>query len=178
MAKPNRGKTKTIKERSIYVYLPSEEMVGEWKALAEKSGVSISKFVIEHVENSLQQEKDSSYLSRADLTKKIRELEGELSKLRDENRMLRLVAEKLDTELKHYRTKPFLEEEFEGIRGYEKELIQAFKKQRAIGYDELLGILGIDPKDTQLVKGVSRQVERLEKYGLIKPLSRGWEWAE
>ena len=49
-----KAKTETIKERSIYVYLPSHEMVKAWKKRAKKQGASISKFVIEHVENSLQ----------------------------------------------------------------------------------------------------------------------------
>ena len=38
MPKPNRGKTETIKDRAIYVYLPSLEMVEDWKRRAEKAG--------------------------------------------------------------------------------------------------------------------------------------------
>ncbi len=37
MPKPNLGKTETIKKRSIYVYLPSEDMVEDWKQRAEKA---------------------------------------------------------------------------------------------------------------------------------------------
>jgi hypothetical protein len=50
------GKTETIKQRAIYVYLPSQEMVDRWKKLAKEHGTSISKFVAENVENSLRQE--------------------------------------------------------------------------------------------------------------------------
>jgi hypothetical protein len=46
MVKPDRGKTKTIKERTLYVYLPSLEMAEEWKRRAEKAGESLSKFII------------------------------------------------------------------------------------------------------------------------------------
>ena len=169
-----RPKTETIKERAIYVYLPSHEMVKEWKDLAEKQGISISKFVIEHVENSLGQE-EPSYLSRADLLRRMRELEEEGSKLKEDNHMLRLVIERLDDELKHYRAKPFLEE-FRGIRGYEKELIDVLKKKGTIGSDEILDALGIDPKDSDLVKAVSTQLENLEAYGLIETMPRGWRW--
>ena len=40
------GKTETIKERSIYVYLPSVEKKKRWDDYAEKQGTSISKFVV------------------------------------------------------------------------------------------------------------------------------------
>ncbi|WP_456468062.1 hypothetical protein, partial [Archaeoglobus sp.] len=79
MAKPNRGKTKTIKERAIYVYLPSIEMVEDWKRRAEKAGVSISKFVVERVEDSIgREENEEGYLSRADLIKRLKEAEEEI----------------------------------------------------------------------------------------------------
>ena len=59
--KKGRDKTETIKQRAIYVYLPSIEMAEEWKKRAEKAGISISKFVIEHVENSLRQEEGEDF---------------------------------------------------------------------------------------------------------------------
>ena len=39
MPRPSRGKTETIKQRAIYVYLPSLEMVEDWKRRAERAGV-------------------------------------------------------------------------------------------------------------------------------------------
>ncbi|HEC95236.1 MAG TPA: hypothetical protein ENI45_04650, partial [Thermoplasmatales archaeon] len=64
------NKTGTIKQRAIYVYLPSIETAQRWKEIAEKEGGSISKFVIEHVENSLQQEDE--HIPRAKLLEKIK----------------------------------------------------------------------------------------------------------
>jgi len=54
MPRPGRGKTETIKQRSIYVYLPSLEMVVDWKRRAERAGVSLSRFVYERVEDSIR----------------------------------------------------------------------------------------------------------------------------
>ncbi|MCP8320491.1 MAG: hypothetical protein H3Z52_06085, partial [archaeon] len=72
MPKPNRGKTRTIKERAVYVYLPSLEMVKGWKSEADKAGVSISKFVIDRVEDSIRREEgEEGYLSRVELIKKL-----------------------------------------------------------------------------------------------------------
>ena len=56
MPRPSRGKTETIKQRAIYVYLPSLEMVEDWKCKAEKAGVSLSKFVYERVEDAIRRE--------------------------------------------------------------------------------------------------------------------------
>jgi hypothetical protein len=69
-----RTKTETIKERAIYVYLPSHEMVKDWKKRAKKQGASLSKFVIEHVENSLRQEDEPTYKPRGELIKEIAKL--------------------------------------------------------------------------------------------------------
>ncbi len=38
-------KTETMKERAMYIHLPSHKMAEEWKRLAKKQGASISKFV-------------------------------------------------------------------------------------------------------------------------------------
>jgi hypothetical protein len=63
-----RRKTETIEDRAIYVYLPSLEMALDWKRKAEKSGVSVSKFVIERVEDSLRSENggEETYVNRAE----------------------------------------------------------------------------------------------------------------
>ncbi|MGQ9543313.1 MAG: hypothetical protein ACUVTM_04405, partial [Candidatus Bathyarchaeia archaeon] len=111
MTKPDRGKTKTIKQRAIYVYLPSLEMVRDWKERAEKAGVSVSKFIVERVEDSVRREEgEEGYLSRLELVKRLRDAEEELKKLRDENRLLKRLVKNLDGELRRYRTMPFIEE--------------------------------------------------------------------
>jgi hypothetical protein len=177
MVRPKgRVKTKTIKERAIYVYLPSQEMVRDWKKLAGKSGVSISKFVQEHVENSLAQEKEEQFIPRAKLLKQVESLEEENSKLRTDNQMLRRAYKRLDQELKHYRAKPFLEAEFKGAGAYPKELIKVLKERKQVGNQELLDLLGVDPGDSEGAKAISKQIESLEAYGLVEITPRGWRW--
>lgn len=97
MSKRSRGKTETIKDRAIYVYLPSLEMVGDWKGRARKAGVSISRFVVEGVEDSIRREEgEEGYLSRLELVKRLRNAEEELKKLRNENRLLEKLVDNLD----------------------------------------------------------------------------------
>ncbi len=177
MPKPNRGKTETIKDRAIYVYLPSLEMVEDWKRRAEKAGVSISKFVVERVEDSIRREEgEESYLSRAELVKRLRSTEEELKKLREENRLLKKLVENLDNELKRYRAQPFLQETFEGVRRFDRDLIELLRRGGSYSEEEILAHLNIDPSDVELVKAVDRQLEALEAYGLVEYRGRGWRW--
>ena len=73
MPKPNKGKTQTIKKRAVYVYLPSQKMTEDWKSRADKAGTSISKFVIDRVEDSIRNEEgEEGYLNRLELIARAR----------------------------------------------------------------------------------------------------------
>jgi hypothetical protein len=172
------GDTETIKQRAIYVYLPSIEQKERWQKCADKQGVSISKFVIEYVENSLRQEEERGYKSRSELWKENSELKQQVNDLAKRNRVLETVVDRLEQELRKYRAKPFIEEEFEGVRGYEKGLITLLKSRDVVPSDQILSLLGIDPSEHAAVKSVSKQLENLEICGLVKSSPRGWKWIE
>jgi len=170
-------KTDTIMKRTILVYLPTIEMKEKWQNLAKKSGLSISRFVIEHVENSLSQENEEEiYGTRADLINRIKELEEEKKELEEKYEILSRAYERLEEENKRYRTMPFLEETI-GFREYERNLIQIFKKRRKVAKGEIFELLKIDPmKQADIAKGINRQLENLERYGLIEDRGRWWVW--
>ena len=107
MPKPNRGKTETVKQRVVYVYLPTLEMTEDWKSRAEKADTSISKFIIDRVEDSIRMEKgEGNYLNRLELMKRLSSAEEELKNLRKENNLLKKLVDNLDNELKRERAKP------------------------------------------------------------------------
>ncbi len=167
-------KTKTIKERLIYVYLPDENMVEQWKKKAHETKMSLSKFVMEQVEGGIQREDD--FVPRLELLKKIKELEEENESLRQDNRRLGIVVDKLQEDLQVYRLQPFMDEKFQGIRKYEQNLIDVFRKKGFVKMDELWRELGVNPRNSDTVKAISRQLENLEHYGLIKKTYEGWRW--
>ena len=169
-------KTRQLKERAIYVYLPSVEMAEKWKGLAEKSGRTISKFVAEHVENSLGQEEGSDFKSKGELMALLREKDEEISKLRRESHLLKELAERLDRELRTYRLQPFMREGAQGVRQYDRALIELFKREHIVDSDRLLQKLWVDPRETDLVKAVDGQLKGLEAYGLLEATPRGWRW--
>jgi len=170
------GRTETIKERAVYVYLPSVEQKEGWQRHAEELGVSISKFVIEYVENSLRKEEEPSYKSRGELWKENNELRQQVKDLARKYRLLEKVVDRLEEELRRYRAKPFLEEEFEGVRGYETELVNLLRSRDILTADQIFSHLGIEPSEYDTVKAISRQLENLETYGLVKSSPRGWKW--
>jgi hypothetical protein len=171
------GKTKAINERYVYTYLPSVEMVKDWKARAKKSKISISQFVYEHVTNSLRQEdEEENYKPRSELIEEIRKRDETIEKLTRENEITSLALERVESELRRYRADPFLEDNFQGIRKYDIKLVELLKKGEAIDSDHLLRKLKISPRETDLVKAVSRQLENLQAYGLVEKTHRGWKW--
>lgn len=171
------SKTDTIKKRAIYVYLPSLEMAQRWKELASRQGSSISKFVTEHVENSLHQEEgEEGFVSRAELMKKVTELESQVGELSRERRMLRTLVEKLERDLKVQSARPFLDEEFEGIRSFDRDLVELLRMGKPLMDDELLEGLGLEHDDIEARKIIGKQLESLESYGLVKATNKGWVW--
>ncbi|MBC7131090.1 hypothetical protein H5T51_07740, partial [Candidatus Bathyarchaeota archaeon] len=159
--------------------LPSLEMVEDWKRRAERAGGTLSKFVVERVEDSIRREEgEEGYLSRAELVKRLRDAEEELKRLRGENSLLKRLVENLDNELKRYRAQPFLEEAFEGVRRFDKDLIELLRRGGSYTQEEILAQLNIDPSDVDLVKAVGKQLEALEAYGLVEYKGRGWKWKD
>ena len=57
-------------------------MVKDWKHRAEKAGVSLAKFVVERLLDSIRREdEEEGYLSRLELIRRLRKAEDELKKL-------------------------------------------------------------------------------------------------
>jgi len=68
------GRMETIKQRAIYVCVPSIEQKERRQRYAEKQGISISKFVVEYVENSLRPEEEHGYRLGKNFGKRIMSL--------------------------------------------------------------------------------------------------------
>ncbi|VVB65069.1 Uncharacterised protein [uncultured archaeon] len=162
------------KSRYVYLYLPSSEDKTRWEKLAKEAGAPLSKFIIEVVESSLSE--DSDFKPRGELVKEIGKLRGENKELRDDLKQKKIVLEKYENELKRYRSEAFVEDEFEGVRKYSRELITALKRGLVLDSYKLLEELGIDPSDSELVKALSKQLEELEMFGLVTSTQRGWRW--
>jgi uncharacterized membrane protein YheB (UPF0754 family) len=171
-----KSKTETIKERAIYVYLPSEEMVKEWKELAGKTGTSLSKFVIGHVMNSLGKNEGSRDEIPEDVQEEIDSMREEMKKLQKENKMRKIVQERLEKDLQKYRLEPFAKKGFKGKRKYLYDLVEILKRRKYITNDDILDLLHVEPKETDTIQALLTQLESLEAFGIIEMTPKGWRW--
>ena len=153
-------------------------MSERWKAQAEKSDTSISKFVIEHVENSLNMEHEEGYSSRSVILDENRQLREALTEKERRISHLELLVEKLEEDLRVYRARLFTDEDFRGVRNYDKKLIALLKEPGVRTSEEILDRLNIEAKESEAVKAVSKQLENLEAYGLVRSTGKGWMWKE
>jgi hypothetical protein len=172
-----QSKTETSKERCIWVYLPSFEMLNQWNEMAKNTQMSLSKFVIEHVNNSLQQEQNKEgYSSRAELLDDMKKLQDENKDLYKKIKMYESLVMKLEEENRGYRTKPFLEDNYDVDREFEKDLVTLFITRNEVRKEDIYEHLGIKTRDADKVKAIKKQIEILERYGLLKDIGGKWRW--
>jgi len=169
------GKTDTIKDRRVDVYLDTMERKERWSRIADEENESLSKFVQQCVEYALEKG-GPDFTELAEESKEIQELKEEVNELQRDVEQKEIVIEKQKTELKKLRSKPFLEDSSEGTRKYDEEIIEELKSADRIPADELIRRLDVDPGDAELVEGINTQLQQLEDYGLVRSTPQGWVW--
>jgi hypothetical protein len=167
LVKPDRS-------RYVWLYLPSKAEKERWKGLAEKAKSNLSEFCISIIEERLAEE--DGIIPRREVAKEMESLKAENKTLRDEVKQKEIVIERYEAELRRYRAEPFLADDYKGVRPYSAELVQAIKGRGQIDGYALLDQLGVKPNEAETIKAVSKQLEELEKFGLIKADGRGWQW--
>ncbi len=167
MVKPDRS-------RYIWVYANSRAQKERWLALAEEAKTPLSAWCISIIEERLAEEDGCQ--PRRKLLKDMESLKAENKTLRDDLRQKEIVLERYEAELKRYRAQPFQTEDYQGMRRYSRELVDFLKARGHADSYRILEALGIDPRESELVKAVSKQLEELEGYGMIKADGKGWQW--
>jgi len=165
------GKTDTIKDRRVDVYVDTIGRKQRWSELADEEGESLSQFVQQCVEYAIETG-GPDFTELGNESKQIQKLEEEVQDLRRDIEQKEIVIEKLKTEVKRLRSEPFLADDYEGRRQYDEELQRADQIQA----DELLRRLNVDPSYSDLVKAIDTQLQQLEQYGLVKSTPHGWVW--
>ena len=100
------------------------------------------------------------------MLKKIDKLEEQNERLRNENielqrkvDMLNNLTDRYEKQLQQYRNKTFIENgKFEGVREYQQNLIDLFKKKSSVREDEIIDLLHIDTSDSETLKAISKQI--------------------
>ncbi|MCJ7443751.1 MAG: hypothetical protein MUO26_04335 [Methanotrichaceae archaeon] len=170
------------KKRYAYIYCNSIEEKKRFEKLAKEAGVSTSKFLLNAIEIGLNPSEES-------VSSNAHDIEQELEKTRDELRIARILLEKYQEELrKANEAAPSLH--------IDRDLLELFKKsRRPLSEKELYGLLtspqvGLyiigdgqelsrttEPEiHTIDIEAIAKQLETLEKLGLISKFADGWCW--
>ena len=154
--------------------MPSDADKARWAALAETAKTPLSKWVIEIVESTLAENEEFS--PRREMVNELENLRKDNKALRDDLRQKEVVLERYEAELRRFRSEPFMNTDFKGMRPYSEELVKILKARGHVDSYRLLEELGIDPRESDLVKAVTTQLEELEAYKLITTDGRSWKW--
>jgi len=165
---------KPDRSRYIWLYCKSREQKEQWQALAEKADTPLSAWCASIIEERLAE--DNGLMPRHKLAKELESLKADNESLREDLRRKELVLERYEAELRRYRAEPFQGEQFAGIRPYSKELVEILKARGHVGSYQILELLGIAPGEAEAIRAVSKQLEELEKFNLIKADGKGWQW--
>ena len=124
----------------------------------------LSKFIIATVDGVVDEKEEMA-------PRHMRELEG----LKNENKALRedltrknILIERYEAELKRYRAAPWRETDFKGIRSLNEDLVTILKARGSVDRMQLLEALGIDRRETDLIKSLNSQIEALEGFGMVR----------
>jgi hypothetical protein len=166
--------TRPDPKRYTYVYHPSEQHKEKWKKIAAKARTPLSRFIISTVDGVIDEAEE--FQPRREVMREVEALKKENKTLQDDLRQKSIVLERYEAELRRYRSQSFLEEDYNGVRRYSKEIVEILKKRGHMDSYRLLEELGIDPREADLVKAVSKQLEELEGYGMVKAEAKGWRW--
>jgi Tfp pilus assembly protein FimV len=101
-----RGRPKTIKQRTVYVYLPSEKAMAAWHKEAERRGMSPSQFISESVGARIDPAKAEvrAKSNPDEFGERVADLEDQLKKAHADLKVRDAALEKLNADLTRYRT--------------------------------------------------------------------------
>jgi hypothetical protein len=165
---------KPDRSRYIWVYANSKAQKDQWQALADNAKTPLSTWCVSIIEERLAEE--DGLVPRHEIAKELERMKAENKTMRDDLRQKEVVLQRHEAELRRYRAEPFQADQFQGVRSYSREIVDILKRAGHVGSYQILELLGIGPGESEAIKAVSRQLEELEKFNLIKADGKGWQW--
>lgn len=164
---------KEYRGRTATVYLPAEEILTAWQNEAKQGGATISDYIFEMVEKARRPADDQA---RPELVRENSDIKTLNRKLEQEVNLLKANLEIMQAEVYKQRFAGFEQVDATGMHSYDKALVDMLKRGKILDSQEILGSLGINPRDSQAVKLVSNQLEELKRFGLVSESIQGWRW--
>ncbi len=132
--------------------------------------MSRAAFIREGVEFYMR-ETDSSRPPRVDP-----KLQEENRKLREDLKLRALALEKAETDLFRLRGAAWAEQR--GRESLNEDLIGLLKTGSLWTASQILESLGVSPRDVEVMRIISKQLQILQAAGMVSETARGWRWKE
>ena len=161
------------RKRQFNIIFPSEADLIDAKAEAKKCKISLSKYILAMAEKG----KSIDTAPRLDLIRETDQSREELAKLRADVREKSALIEKMETELYQLRHQTFLQPVPSGLEHYGDDLIKLLKSGKTWRGSDLLQALGVDPKNSDALNIIMRQLQNLQDLKLVQEGPKGWKWA-
>lgn len=168
-------KTKTIRERTVNIYLPTIEAKARWAKIAKARKRSLSSFIVETIESVLASEEEEGAESRAELVRRVKELNEQVTTLNKDIQRYKSLIDLQERELMDFRAGPFIDPNHMGSRLYPKALIDLLRDRGKIRYEDIHSSLGIDP-GSDASEALQSQLNALEQFGIISYSNRYIWW--
>ncbi|OPY34209.1 MAG: hypothetical protein A4E32_00481 [Methanomassiliicoccales archaeon PtaU1.Bin124] len=175
--RPNQGKTETIRQRKVDVYLPTTELLQQWKEAADSSGMPLSKYVLEVVEQHRQGVQKLS-MSPFMLEEKANRLEKEVTDLRLRLETLQSAFRNQEVELTHL-SGDFMKSK-EGCVDIPmvRRMVQALRSapKEGLHYEDMWKVMKVNHNDADQMEKWSRAINFLLDVGLAAKSDDGMFW--
>lgn len=160
------------KTRYTYVYHPSRAHKERWEKLAAKAHTSLSKYIISIVDGVIDEKEELA-------PRHVRELAGmknEINTMLEDLQRKNILLERYEAEMKRYRAAPWLEANFAGSRRLSEDLVRVLKARRHVDRSQLIEALGVDLRETDMIKAIDSQLETLMGFGVVKAVENNLQW--
>ncbi len=166
--RPNQGKTETIRQRKVDVYLPTTELLQQWKEAAESSGMPLSKYILEVVEQHRQGVQKVT-MPAALLEEKAKMLERNLSALTLRFETLNLAFHQQEVELSRLSSDYMSAKEGSLDVPMVRHLIQTFRSRSKEGwhYTDIWSSMKIDVDNAEVLQNWNKAMLFLLDVGLV-----------
>lgn len=160
------------KEFQFCLMLPSNSDISRWKEDAKKAGISCSKYIYEMVEKA----REIPAGPNLDTIQESAQARSELSRLRRELQDAKAARQKLETELFALRHQMLLAPTSTGKDVHSSELADLLQDGHVWRATEIMRELNIDPKNSDAIQILARQLRAFQDMKLVEEGPRGWKW--
>jgi hypothetical protein len=165
--RPDQGKTATIKNRSAYIYAPTEEMLATWKKEAKRYGMPLSRYLVELIDDSIRRSPEG-VSPRARLERDLAKASTELTSIRKENESLRALLTESEKSTASYRDAIFKVGEHSPDQDMLRRLVGLFEKKPTWRVEEVPAALSLNSSNAEGMNRLNKALGHLKDIGVLE----------